>query len=79
MRCRMGDNLAVLTWDDIRVILQASCLGESSQFNATMLAKFKANNITLGAKNNNPGAKNGTSRNLTGINPYYHDLKVPGS
>lgn len=79
MRCRNGDNLKDLSWNEMRNILMSACMGQKTSFNTTAFLSA-GGNFTLRANvdlkfpsmGNNPVAKND-------INPYYSSLKVPGS
>ena len=76
MRCRMGENLKQLSWKETRDIILKGCMGQKDKFDAS---KFLADgNFNIGMKNNLPSIT-GISDNFTVINPYYAELKVPGS
>jgi hypothetical protein len=95
LRCRMGDNLKQLSWNDIRNIIMTSCMGQKTAFNAESFLAA-GGNYTLGANSNLkfPSLTNmptgsssmpyGSSSKPYGssrmpVNPYYSTLKVPGS
>jgi hypothetical protein len=85
MRCRAGDSLKELSWDEMRKILLASCVGK----NSTLMGQLgfggpklgHGANSTVGGLNNLPSLSGNNTMNNTNpdINPYYADLKVPGS
>jgi hypothetical protein len=80
LRCRMGDNLKQLSWNDIRNIIMSSCMGQSTTYNATSFLAA-GGNYTLGATVDLkfPSMVNKPNNSKDSINPYYSSLKVPGS
>jgi len=77
MRCRMGDNLHQLSMNEIRDFILNGCKGDKSKFDFNKFLDPKSN-VMLGNKNNLPSIT-GVKKNSTGVNPYYSDLRVPGS
>jgi hypothetical protein len=75
MRCRMGDNLRPLTTQQMWKIL-ADC--RAGKVNTTaVMAKF--GNSTAGTYNYTLPGQNASLGNSSKYNPYYADMKVPGS
>jgi hypothetical protein len=86
LRCRMGDNLKQLGWNDIRNIILSSCMGQKTTFNTTAFLAAGGNfTMTAGGvklklpEGGNLPSLSQTPHNNTNINPYYASLKVPGS
>lgn len=80
MRCRMGDNLKKLSWEEMMRIIMSKCKGFET--NST-LYNISSGNMTVAGSGNLPSlAGSGSSpkpSTTLNINPYYADLRVPGS
>ena len=80
MRCRMGDNLKQLSWEEMMRIIMSKCGGMQTN---SSLYNISSGNMTLASSGNLPSlAGSGSSpqpSTTMNVNPYYADLKVPGS
>lgn len=77
-RCRKGDNL---DWRSMMKILQECMLGHNNM-NSTMINSLGFQNMTSTSTSHLPTMSSFNSAKKNGqvdINPYYSDLKVPGS
>jgi hypothetical protein len=78
MRCRMGDSLKKLSWEEMMKIFMSQCKG----FSNSTFSNSSSGNLTISGSGQLPslaGKPAGSSSSSMNINPYYADLKVPGS
>lgn len=75
MRCRMGDNLKQLSWEEMMKHIMSHCKGQ----NVTTSNFTAGGNMTLSGFGALPSLGGSSAKPSGAINPYYADLKVPGS
>ncbi len=73
LRCRMGDNLKVMSMQEMMKVVMMSACGAKNLTNPGVTALPGANSTIL------PSIGKSAQPSLANINPYYADLKVPGS